>query len=77
MADLTTKLLGFTLANPLMPAAGPPVRDAKAIKDCIEGGIGAIVTKTISTTAAPVPLPNMADFKTYFLNTELCRNSPD
>ncbi len=76
MADLTTKLLGFTLANPLMPAAGPPVRDAKAIKDCIEGGIGAIVTKTISTTAAPVPQPNMADFKTYFLNTELWSELP-
>jgi len=71
MADLTTKVLGFTLSHPIMPAAGPPVRDAKALQDCLEGGAAALVSKTISTKAADVPSPNMADFKTYFLNTEL------
>ena len=71
MADLTTRVLGFTLEHPIMPAAGPPVRDAQALKACLEGGAAALVSKTISTKAAPVPTPNMADFKTYFLNTEL------
>ncbi len=71
MADLTTRLFGWTLRNPLMPAPGPPVRDAQAVKACLEAGVGAVVTKTISTTAAQVPTPNMADLKTYFLNTEL------
>ncbi len=76
MADLTTKLLGFTLSNPLMPAAGPPVRDAVAVQACIDAGVGAVVTKTISTTAADVPKPNMADLKNYFLNTELWSELP-
>lgn len=70
---LRTKLLGFDLKNPLMPAAGPPVRDAAACIDCIKGGIGCMVTKTISTTAANVPQPNMFEHRIhkYFLNTEL------
>ncbi len=71
MADLTTHLMGWTLKNPIMPAAGPPVRDARMAKACIEGGVGALVTKTISTRAADVPTPNMWDLKNYFLNTEL------
>ncbi|HFC10548.1 MAG TPA: 4Fe-4S dicluster domain-containing protein [Chloroflexi bacterium] len=71
MADLTTRLLGWTLKNPIMPAAGPPVRDARMAKACIEGGVGALVTKTISVRAADVPTPNMWDLKSYFLNTEL------
>ncbi len=71
MADLTTRLLGLTLAHPIMPAAGPPVRDGDALLACAAGGASALVTKTISTAAAAVPAPNMADFKTYFLNTEL------
>lgn len=56
-----------------MPAPGPPVRDAKACIDCIVGGCGVMVTKTISTTAANVPLPNMYEHPVhkYFLNTEL------
>ncbi len=71
MADLTTTLLGLTLEHPIMPAAGPPGRDGDALLACAEGGAAALVAKTISTTAAGVPQPNMADFKSYFLNTEL------
>lgn len=71
MADLTTRLLGMTLAHPIMPAAGPPVRDGDALLACAAGGASALVTKTISVKAADVPAPNMADFKIYFLNTEL------
>jgi len=71
MANLTTKLFDFELAHPIMPAAGPPVQDGAALLACAAGGAAALVTKTISVTAADVPTPNMADFKTYFLNTEL------
>ena len=71
MSKLTTQLLEFTLKHPMMPAAGPPVRNAAALKACADGGAAALVAKTISTRAAEVPTPNMADFKTYFLNTEL------
>jgi dihydroorotate dehydrogenase subfamily 1 len=70
MSKLTTQLLDFTLRHPIMPAAGPPGRDAAAIRACAEGGASALVAKTISTQAAEVPTPNMADFKSYFLNTE-------
>ena len=76
MADLTTKLFDFTLEHPIMPAAGPPVRDAEALLACASGGASALVTKTISVEAADVPVPNMADFKTYFLNTELWSELP-
>ncbi len=70
MSTLTTQLLQFTLKHPIMPAAGPPGRDAAAIAACAEGGAAALVAKTISTQAAWVPQPNMADFKSYFLNVE-------
>ena len=71
--SLKTTFMGFEARNPLMPAAGPNVRDAKACIDCIKGGCGVMVTKTISTKAAPVPCPNMYQSKDhkYFLNTEL------
>ncbi len=71
MADLKVEFAGIELDNPVMPAAGPPVKDAKAAKRAKNGGAGAIVTKTISTTAAKVPRPNMARIKGGFLNTEL------
>ena len=54
-----------------MPAAGPPVKDAEMAKKAKEGGTGAIVTKTISTKAAEVPRPNMAQTRGGFMNTEL------
>ena len=76
MANLTTKLFDLELAHPIMPAAGPPVRDGAALLACAEGGASALVTKTISVKAADVPTPNMADFKTYFLNTELWSELP-
>ncbi|OQA23043.1 MAG: NAD-dependent dihydropyrimidine dehydrogenase subunit PreA [Chloroflexi bacterium ADurb.Bin360] len=76
MANLITHLGGLTLAHPVMPAAGPPVRDGKALLACAAGGAAALVTKTISVKAAEVPSPNMADFKTYFLNTELWSELP-
>jgi len=65
--------MGFEAKNPIMPAAGPNVRDAKACIDCIKGGCGVMVCKTVSTKAAPVPTPNMYQSKDnkYFLNTEL------
>lgn len=76
MANLTTHLSGLTLAHPIMPGAGPPVRDGKALLACAAGGAAALVTKTVSVKAADVPSPNMADLKTYFLNTELWSELP-
>ncbi len=71
MADLSLEVLGMKMNNPVMPAAGPPVKDAEAAKKAAEGGAGALVTKTISVEAADVPRPNMAAIRGGFLNAEL------
>ncbi|RQD72708.1 MAG: 4Fe-4S dicluster domain-containing protein [Halanaerobium sp. MSAO_Bac5] len=71
MADLSVKLFDFILKHPVMPAAGPPIKDAEAAAAAKKGGTAAVVTKTISTKAAEVPRPNMAQLKSGFINTEL------
>ena len=71
IADLSVKLFQLELKNPVMPAAGPPVKDGAAAHAAKQGGAGALVTKTISTKAARVPRPNMVRVKAGFLNTEL------
>ena len=68
---MSVKLLGMELSNPVMPAAGPPVKDARAAEKAVCGGAGALVTKTISVEAADVPRPNMASIRGGFLNAEL------
>jgi dihydroorotate dehydrogenase (NAD+) catalytic subunit len=68
--DLGVEVCGLRFANPVLPAAGPPVRDGAAIVACAEGGAGGLVTKTISREAAVVPTPNMAEIHHGFLNTE-------
>lgn len=76
MNRLQTEFSGLKLKNPVMPAAGPPVKDGDAAKAAAEGGAGAIVTKTISTRAADVPKQCMAQIKGGFLNTELWSELP-
>lgn len=71
MADLKVKIGNMKFENPVMVAAGPPSRDAYMIIDCVKNGAGGVVSKTISTEAAHIPKPCMADYKTRFLNTEL------
>ncbi len=72
MVNLKTEFCGIQLNNPVMPAAGPPIRDGQAALDAAKGGAGCIVTKTISVKGAEVPRPCMAEsFKGGFLNTEL------
>ena len=71
MADISVDLLGMLLKNPVMPAAGPPIKDGESAHKAKEEGAGAIVTKTVSVKAAKVPKPNMAQVKGGFINTEL------
>jgi dihydroorotate dehydrogenase (NAD+) catalytic subunit len=72
MATLTTELCGLRLRNPVLPAAGPPVRDGAALLACAAGGAGGLVSKTISTRAAEPPTPNMAEVgQGAMVNTEL------
>lgn len=72
MSNLRTRFAGLELANPVMPAAGPPVRNGQMAIEAARGGAGCIVTKTISVKGAEVPRPCMAEpFRGGFLNTEL------
>ena len=57
MADLSVEICGLHFASPLMPAAGPPVRDGAACVAAVKGGAGAIVSKTVSVEPAQVPRP--------------------
>ncbi len=75
-ADLRVSVCGIAFASPVMTAAGPPVRDAAAILACARGGAAGLVTKTISSRAAVVPTPNMAEIPHGFLNTELWSELP-
>jgi len=70
--DLSVQILGHTFRNPIIPAAGPNVGSGKMVRRTAEGGAGGLLTKTISSVAAPVPHPNMFRVdKNNLLNTEL------
>ena len=76
MANLNVDVAGIHFPNPIMPAAGPPVRDARSILRCAEGGAGGLVAKTISTRAATPPTPNIAEIPHGMVNTELWSELP-
>lgn len=76
MADLQVQVCGIELRNPVLPAAGPPVRNGASLVACARGGAGALVSKTVSVQSAQVPTPNMAELRGGFLNTELWSELP-
>jgi dihydroorotate dehydrogenase (NAD+) catalytic subunit len=77
MADLRVEICGIKFRNPVLPAAGPPTWNGAAMVACAEGGAGGIVAKTISTMAAEVPEPCMAQMgRASMLNTELWSELP-
>lgn len=69
--DISTKFDGLELLNPLMPASGPIVGDAKKMLWLEKEGCGAIVSKTISTKDAHIPHPCIYGDKDYIMNCEL------
>lgn len=72
MIKLTTKLCGIEFPNPILTAAGPTASDAAMLKRAANGGAGGLVTKTISTKPAQVPIPNISSpFSGSLLNAEL------
>lgn len=76
MANLSVTLCGLSFRNPILPAAGPNVRDGRMLEEAARGGAGGLVAKTISVDAAPVPMPHMAEIRGGFLNTELWSELP-
>ncbi len=67
MTDLTTRIGGLTLANPVMPASGT---FAEGLGDVVDlARIGALVTKTITRELrAGNPLPRVAEVAGGMLN---------
>ena len=74
--DLSTSFCGLKLYNPLMPAAGPLVGDFEKIMAIESFGVGALVTKTISTKAAVVPRPCIYGDNNKIMNAELWSEYP-
>lgn len=74
--NLKTNIAGISLDNPLMPASGPLVGDYKKMMCISEFGIGAMVTKTISSSAAEVPHPCIYGDKNKIMNAELWSELP-
>lgn len=70
--NLAVHLWNHKFRNPVIPAAGPNVGSGRMVRRAAEGGAGGLLTKTISSVAAPVPHPNMVRFaKDNLLNAEL------
>jgi dihydroorotate dehydrogenase (fumarate) len=67
MIDLSVQIGQLTLKNPIVAAGGPLAGTAKHIKDCVDAGFGAVVTKTASTVwylqRYPRPLYKLIDYK--------------
>ncbi|MFO7881614.1 MAG: 4Fe-4S binding protein [Kosmotogaceae bacterium] len=69
--DLSTTLFNMEFKNPIMPASGPLTGDDKKMLFIADQGVGAVVTKTISTKAAEVPRPCIVSGNNYVINAEL------
>ncbi|HPX21792.1 MAG TPA: 4Fe-4S binding protein [Mesotoga sp.] len=69
--DLSARLGKLSLSNPVMPASGPLTGDDKKMLSIAAFGVGAMVTKTISTVAAKVPRPCIIATNNHVVNTEL------
>ena len=74
--DISTEIAGLNLENPLMPAAGPLTGKPKLVERVADQGVGALVTKTISTEAADVPKPAIAKLNGGVLNCEKWSEDP-
>ena len=47
MADMRIEFSGITLKNPIIVASAEPSNSVENIKQCIDYGAGAVITKTI------------------------------
>ncbi len=76
MVDLSVEICGLKFKNPIMPAAGPTVRNAESMLKAAEGGAGGLVAKTVSVKPAQVPRPCIVKIKDSMLNAELWSDLP-
>ncbi len=73
---LEVEFLGIKFRNPVLPAAGPMTQNPKWARKIQEMGVGAMVLKTISTTAASVKRPVITKTDVGLLNCELWSEEP-
>ncbi|HPJ26230.1 MAG TPA: diguanylate cyclase [Synergistaceae bacterium] len=59
MADISVTLHDVTFSNPVLPAAGPNVRNEEMLFRALRGGAGGIVTKTVSRKPAEDSRPTI------------------
>jgi dihydroorotate dehydrogenase/NAD-dependent dihydropyrimidine dehydrogenase PreA subunit len=65
------ELMGLTLKNPVLVAAGPWSRDAAAIQRCIDAGASAVITETITLEAKERICPRLFSSGDKLFNTML------
>ncbi len=73
---LEVEFLGIKFKNPLLPAAGPMTQNPEWAKRIRDMGVGGMVLKTISTTAAKVKRPVITKTDVGLLNCELWSEEP-
>jgi dihydroorotate dehydrogenase subfamily 1 len=76
VVDLSVEICGLKFRVPIMPAAGPTVRDGNSLVKTAEGGAGGLVTKTVSIAPAHVPRPCIIKVKDSLMNAELWSDLP-
>ena len=76
MVDLSVEICGLKLRNPILPAAGPTVRDGNSLVKAAEGGAGGLVAKTVSVTPAQVPRPCIVKVRDSLLSADLWTDLP-
>ncbi len=76
MADLSVEICGLKFKTPIMPAAGPTVRNGDCLVKAAEGGAGGLVAKTVSVTSPHVPRPCIIKVKDSLMNAELWSDIP-
>ncbi|RPH95692.1 hypothetical protein EHM69_03555 [candidate division KSB1 bacterium] len=70
MIELSVDLAGLKLKNPLLPGSGPPGDNLRKLQKLDAAGIGALLTKTVSSELPFIPKPCMAFDGELFFNVE-------
>ncbi|MEA4969100.1 MAG: hypothetical protein VB051_01065 [Candidatus Pelethousia sp.] len=69
--NMTAKLGGLVLKNPVMVAAGPWSGSTEGVRKCIDAGAGAVVTETIAMETYPILHPYLHAQGTQLFNVKL------
>ncbi|HIE28079.1 TPA: 4Fe-4S dicluster domain-containing protein [Candidatus Poribacteria bacterium] len=69
--DLSVEICGLKFKTPIMPAAGPTVRNGDSLIKVAKGGAGGLVSKTLSDVPARVPRPCLIKVRESLMNAEL------